>query len=421
MINISTIVLIAVNLVLLVMNLTIIALILQSKKSLFFTMSIFALFTVALIVIYLLFRKYFPSYFPIGFIFLPLIIILFQEHFLKKVFVVLLQLTIGHAINTFSNMVLLLFLPDRGDLFYILYLISVILLCLTVVSFALRNGRLFLNQLFGSGGTAEWALYTLSAALVYFVIYLLRFVFFGNTIIHFGIIILVMWSFCVMCFAIISTNEKAKQKYEADFMRNIITSSEEHYEKMNELYTSLRIMRHDAKYHQRVVLEFLQNGETAKAIEYLGGLQTELSKYELVNFCDNQVINALLANFAERCEKAGIDFTAKIALNEKCAVCDYDMCIVIGNLLENAFEASRQLETGKKISLDIVSPNEQLILKVTNNFDAKTVSDTEKAENSGLGLRSVQLVTARYGGELLIKQNNDLWTSSILMGTAPVL
>ena len=357
-------------------------------------------------------------YFPNVYAFLPVMIFFFKGHIFQRFFALFMQSFISVAISLFAGMTYGFFVPYGSREIFLLMMITSTVLYTLYIILMYRYGRRFLNMIFEKGTKAEWALYMASAGVAHLAIFVLRLEHEGNNLIHYLLLIFIIWSFAILCFAIINTNEKSRQKSEADFMRNLIISSEGHYEKMNELYTSLRIMRHDAKYHQRVILEYLQKGETAKAVEYLGGLQTEFSKYELISFCNNQVINALLVNFAERCEKSGVDFTAKITLSEKCAVSDYDMCILIGNLLENAFTASQQLETGRKISLDMISPNDQLILKVTNNFKAKSAKEATPSTDgasSGLGLRSVQLVAARYGGELLVKQENGVWTASVLI------
>jgi len=227
----------------------------------------------------------------------------------------------------------------------------------------------------------------------------------------------------ILCFAsyrreaLLAHNVK---KTVEEFARSIVSSGQEHYQKMNELFTALRIMRHDSKYHQNVTLGFLRKGETDKAIEYLGGLQDELSKYELIHFCDNQVINALLLHYAQRCKESNIDFNFKTSMPAKLSISDYDMCIVVGNLLENAFEASQNLNTNKKINLDMMLHNEQIVLRVENNCKAETAEKENTVSDRGLGLRSVQLITERYSGNLSVKQ---IWHPAGAFGvfTATVL
>ena len=224
-----------------------------------------------------------------------------------------------------------------------------------------------------------------------------------------------------MYYAIINAHDRARKQFEADYAREIIASGEGHYQKMNELFEKLRIMRHDFKYHQNVLLDFIQKGETAKAVEYLKGQQAEAMQQELVHFCDNQVINALLVWYAGRYEKAQVNYTFKTALPEKLPVSDYDLCIVIGNLLENALEASLKLADNRKAALGMLLHNEQLVLKLKNNFSKTTAAGgptgipSNPSDGRGLGLRSVQIVTERYKGKLFIKQNDTVFTVTVLI------
>jgi len=114
------------------------------------------------------------------------------------------------------------------------------------------------------------------------------------------------------------------------------------------------------------------------------------------------VINSLLLHYAGRCKKSDIDFSCKIAIPDQLNIPDYDICILVGNLLENAVDASQKLDSNRKIILEIKEHNDQLMLKITNNF--KKEIEVIKNINRGLGLRSVQLVTQRYGGELFIEK-----------------
>ena len=242
----------------------------------------------------------------------------------------------------------------------------------------------------------------------------------------FLVLVFSIWSFVILYYAIINTHDRTKKRLEADYARKIIASGEEHYQKMNELFEKLRIMRHDFKYHQNVLLDFMQKGETGRAIEYPKGQQAETLQHELMHFCDNQVINALLIWYAGRYEKSEIDYTFKVALPEKLSVSDYDMCIVIGNLLENALEANLRLANGRKVDLDIILHNEQLVLKIGNSFKAPLVKEkmvmddaTNALTNSrGLGLRNVQIVMDRYNGKLFIKQVENIFTVTVLIDIA---
>lgn len=206
-----------------------------------------------------------------------------------------------------------------------------------------------------------------------------------------------------------------KQRYEVEFARNIISTGRMHYKKMNELFNEIRVMRHDYKYHLNIMQELLQRGETEKANNYMEILQSEFQNQKLNYYCDNVVINALISNYAERYEKEGIEFITDIK-TEDFQIPNYDICIVLGNLLENAFEACRELIANKKIRLIIVKQNEQLGIRVENSFNGIALDGlSSNKKDRGLGLKSVKAVALRYYGELVTEWSGDVFIASVIM------
>ena len=107
------------------------------------------------------------------------------------------------------------------------------------------------------------------------------------------------------------------------------------------------------------------------------------------------------------------------------------MCIVIGNLMENAVKACQKIEANRQIKLVIKPKGEQLALMVRNTYDGIVIKDGEKfisakkdEKNSGIGLESVAAVVKNYGEMLHIEHDSEwfnvyvLWKSSSRMENA---
>jgi len=386
----------------------------------------FTLFTAILLAI-----NYFTGYMALlpvsnSWAYLPLAFILFKAHVFQILFSFFSQAFISLALTLAVIMTFGLFgLYGSFEYFFImLIVITIFFICYIVLVF--KFGKSFLRKLFNGGSKGEWALYAVSAFVAHTFLFILWRIHEQNNLVHFSALIFLMWSFIILYYAIINTHDKTKKQFEVNYAREIIASGEGHYQEMIALFEKLRIMRHDFKYHQNVLLDFMQKGETDKVIEYIEGHQAEALQHELTYFCDNQVINALLIWYAGQYEKSQIEYSFKVAVPEKLPISDYDMCIVIGNLLENALEASLKLPDNRKINLDIILHNEQLVLKIGNNFTdtRKTVANeaanvfANTPENRGLGLRSVQAIADRYKGKLFIKQVENVFTVTMLIDLA---
>lgn len=227
----------------------------------------------------------------------------------------------------------------------------------------------------------------------------------------------------ILSVGVTTTREIVRQYNENMLMeervRGIIASGREHYQTMNEMYDTLRILRHDYKYHLSAIRELLHAGQQDNADRYLVDVETQLSAGEIQVFCKNSVINALLASYAERLSKLKIRFTFEISLPESISVPDYDLCIILGNLLENAVEACQKQIKNRCIELVVKSHGTQLAIMVKNSFDGAVRQDKNRLvstkKEGGIGLRSIQMITARYGGELFTEWNTETFTAYVLM------
>ena len=350
-----------------------------------------------------------------GFAFLPLIIWLFKESFFQKVFAVFLVLQFTVGLTSLAGGLADLFAQSgSGEYTMIHFSISLVLLSVYGV-LIFRYGRDLLTKLFAYGRQKEWALYSLGAVFSYAVMLFVNNSFGGVERIF--LILFILWGFAVLCFAIINTHEKTKKGAEAEFASRIITTGRNHYRKMDELYDKLRILNHDYKYHLAVMGELLSSGDEEKISAYLSGVQAKLSEYEMRNYCSNNVINALLSSYSERCDDIGVQFDVTVFLPTTLTIPDYDLCIVVGNLLENALEACAKPDGGGYIQFRVKPLGEQLALMVRNSFDGKLeVNDGKVAstkKEGGLGLRSVEAVAARYDGELTTQCDGEMFTAYV--------
>ena len=101
----------------------------------------------------------------------------------------------------------------------------------------------------------------------------------------------------------------------------------------------MRIIKHDFRHHIHALL----NMDRGERTNYLMNLKRELDMTAEMVFCQNQAVNGLLQEYAARARQDGVEFTARVDLSAHVPVDDLTLCIVTGNLLENALEACRRL------------------------------------------------------------------------------
>ena len=179
------------------------------------------------------------------------------------------------------------------------------------------------------------------------------------------------------------------------------------------------MMQHNMRYHLISLLEIARLADFSRLTDYLSGMQAQLEEHTLHTWCDHVAVNAMLSTFAGRAEALQTAFKVNAALPDDIGIPDYDLCLILGNLLENALEASTKCTVERSIEVWLRLEEKQVTFLVQNRFSGELLSIGErllstKAEG-GLGLQSVALVSAQYQGELLTTWEENLFQASVTL------
>ena len=106
------------------------------------------------------------------------------------------------------------------------------------------------------------------------------------------------------------------------------------------------------------------------------------------------------------CRERGIDFTVRLNVPADTEqITDAELCVIFGNLLENAVEACGRMSEGRKfIRLNSAVHLGTLTITMDNSFDGQVRQENGKFRSSkrddfGVGLSSIQEVARKCGGE----------------------
>lgn len=120
-----------------------------------------------------------------------------------------------------------------------------------------------------------------------------------------------------------------------------------------------------------------------------------------------------------------IDFSVKLDIPVHLPFDNADMCIILGNVLDNALEANMRGNIDKKyVKLNMRMDTNNLFIIVENSFDGKIKTDTKghvitlktnKVEEHGLGLGSIQKAVDKYSGIMKVSYTDMIFTTEILL------
>lgn len=172
---------------------------------------------------------------------------------------------------------------------------------------------------------------------------------------------------------------------------------------------------HDYK-HKISVLHSLV--ETNKYNEIREILEKELDGFKNNAFyinTGNRAVDIIINSKMNLAKKNNIIFTVNIMLDEKLNISDYDLCVILGNLIDNAIEAVED-EISPVIYVQMNYIKNLFLIKVINTYSKNAISYETTKEDSdfhGIGLKSIKRIVDKYNGNFSIELKNNYVTAIV--------
>ena len=199
---------------------------------------------------------------------------------------------------------------------------------------------------------------------------------------------------------------------------------EENAEPLSTEEAELRKLRHDIKNHLITLREYLDSGQSDKARlfidDILGANNTNL---ELSN-CGVVAIDSLVNAKFLIAKNFSIDFSTDIHTPSTLPFKDSDLSVILGNILDNAIEANKKVNTlNKYIKLYITYENNYLVIACINSYNGQVIKNsngtfgTTKTDkrNHGLGINTIKEICAKYSGSATFENNDFSFTTKAIL------
>ncbi len=195
----------------------------------------------------------------------------------------------------------------------------------------------------------------------------------------------------------------------AEYQNDLITK---HCDEVQNIYKTMRGWRHDYHNHIQTLLALL--GDEEKTKEYLLNLNHDLTSVDTVIKTGNVMIDAILNSKLSLIKAKKIKVNAKAVVPPELNISEIDLCVIIGNLLDNAMEACIQQreEDERFIRVFIGMLKGNLYISVSNSVGGeikkagKHYLSTKNSPNHGFGLMRIDNIAAKYEG-FVNRQNED--------------
>ncbi len=221
---------------------------------------------------------------------------------------------------------------------------------------------------------------------------------------------------------VLKLSKSNREEIRYKLMENQIEQQKKMLTSVLESNEKIRTLKHDIKNYLMTAIGLIDNKEYNKAKSYMLNLiGQEIDTIETFVTTNSQTLSSLLNIKLDICNKNKIDWNVEIT-SDLTNISDVDISIIIGNLMDNAIEASQKVKNKPFIDIKIFDNKDYVNIIIRNKIDNSVLFlnpnlfTTKKDKNShGIGLMSVKKILKKYNGMYKVYEENKMLVVNIMI------
>ena len=214
--------------------------------------------------------------------------------------------------------------------------------------------------------------------------------------------------------------DMAEKRHEEEMLLSEISYQDEYYKDMERYQEEIQDIKHDMKNRLGTLYDAAGEGDSSMMMAALEEMLDDIRLAEDIIYSANPVLNSILKIKVAKAKGNGIDIRVHVFIPQKVSVEIGDMGVLYRNLLDNAIEACCQVVQEKRfIEFDTKYQEGNLFVLIKNSKtgkENKEMATTKKDKRKhGRGVRAVQRVAEKYGGNLVLKDQGDVFEAKLLL------
>ena len=182
---------------------------------------------------------------------------------------------------------------------------------------------------------------------------------------------------------------------------------------------------HDLK-NQMFALSEAMKTDSDKTREIMESISGKIFAASPMTVTGIDAVDSLIFSKKQQMELHGIRYEQSVHISPGTSFDPLDLCVLLGNLLDNAIEANEKVDPDKRfVSLTITQQEMWLSITITNaavetvKLDGKTIHTTKaQKELHGFGLSSVNEIAAKYQGNCTFRSTDHDFTAYLILQDA---
>lgn len=244
----------------------------------------------------------------------------------------------------------------------------------------------------------------------------------GSLLARVSLLILIFVIYYVLTTSLESLRLQGEAEERARNQERFISLQRKEYSRLQKQIEDTRQARHDLRQHLNLIQAYLDSGNQDLLKEYLSKYGSKLGSLTPKNYCANYAVNTVVRHYAELAQEHHIVFDSCVCLPETLLVDEPDICVLLGNLLENALDSCLLADQDSPFIRIHAKTAGQRALSITvdNSCGQEPVVEEGKLISSrhsgyGTGTMSIRNIASQYHGIADFKYKDGVFYASVFL------
>lgn len=221
----------------------------------------------------------------------------------------------------------------------------------------------------------------------------------------------------LMCRSIAADHQRFRDRQN---MEDQLTDQKVHYAEMRAHVEDARKMRHDFKHYLAAVQHYIDTDDKSGLQDYCDDLTAMVNVDVQIPYTGNTAVDGVLYRYAKLDREHQIDFQYRGSFKPT-NIADMDLCVLIGNALENALQGCKTVSEKRFISLTAEVKGEMFSVAVSNSFDGVVeekggvLLSRKRDHEPGVGMASMRTVCDSCNGSMQYQHDGSVFYLVILL------
>lgn len=211
-----------------------------------------------------------------------------------------------------------------------------------------------------------------------------------------------------------------KSKYALSLMQERMSFEKSKMEEAYTIWSNIRKVKHDLKNHFTVIKGKLEEGDIISCKQYLNDLDNTVESMGNLIRSGNHVIDYLINSKLSALDDVHILISGYVGNYND--IDDIDLVCVLGNILDNAIEAQKNVSSDKRIELHFMQNKSSRVIVCKNSIECSVLKNNkqlrttkESPELHGMGHQIVENAVKKYNGWIDYFEEDNMFGVQIML------